>query len=389
MFFTQEDYKKIEQYLKLNSRKDTDFDAVSFSDIKPTDWVAIVLKDPTGGADHTNAIISISDLNYATFRNLIYGEDERGIDIIEEIPTEDSRKLVRSNGVWHAINDPKVIQEHQLNDNAVSTRTIIDANVTHSKLSDNSVEGNNIKNGEVTAPKLGQDVTNRFNTIESDAQELHRKTERLVVYLTNNKNNQTLEITGNPNTMTLTGSAALETYGDEPSESITPEEMTIKRMTIKRVTVTGEITTLYDEPVVNTTYTLPDAVGEYIARFDCTYNGIPKYAQSNTNVNLRKYFGFAAEAPTNVTTLGTSHFSNSVGCTVTIPASGTGFKSIYFAVPNDMTITRIVQPDALNAPLEFTQVGTVTRTIGTTNYTYKLYRSIEVNASVNKRLTIS
>ena len=168
MFFTQEDYKKIEQYLKLNSRKDTDFDAVSFSDIKPTDWVAIIVKDPTGGADHINAIVSISDLNYATFRNIVYGEDERGMDIIEEIPTKDSSKLVKSNGVWHAINDPKIIQEHQLNDNTVSTRTIIDANVTHSKLSDNSVEGNNIKDGEITAPKLGQDVITKFSNIEEE-----------------------------------------------------------------------------------------------------------------------------------------------------------------------------------------------------------------------------
>lgn len=82
---------------------------MSFSDIKPTDWVAIIVKDPTGGADHINAIVSISDLNYATFRNIVYGEDERGMDIIEEIPTKDSSKLVKSNGVWHAINDPKII----------------------------------------------------------------------------------------------------------------------------------------------------------------------------------------------------------------------------------------------------------------------------------------
>lgn len=28
MFFTQEDYKKIEEYLKLNSKKDTDFENI-------------------------------------------------------------------------------------------------------------------------------------------------------------------------------------------------------------------------------------------------------------------------------------------------------------------------------------------------------------------------
>ena len=220
---------------------------------------------------------------------------------------------------------------------------------------------------------------------EADAKELHRKAERLVVYLNNNKSNQTLEITGNSNTMTLTGSAAVETYGDEPSESITPEKMTIKRMT-----VTSGGTTLYDEPVVNTTYTLPDVVGQYIAKFDCTYNGIAKYAQSNTNINLRKYFGFAAEAPTDVTTLAASHFSNSVVCTVTIPVSGTGFKRIYFAVPSGMTISNITQPDALNAPLAFSQIGTVTRIIGGNTYSYKLYQSVDlIDSSISKRLTIN
>ena len=55
-----------------------------------------------------------------------------------------------------------------------------------------------------------------------------------------------------------------------------------------------------------------------------------------------------------------------------------------------MTITRIVQPDALNAPLAITQIGTVNRTVGGNTYSYKLYQSVdEIDASVNKRLTIS
>lgn len=392
MFFTQEDFKKIEQYLKLNSRKDTDFDAVSFSDVKPTDWVAIILKDPTGGADHINAIVSISDLNYATFRNIIYGEDERGTDIIEEIPTKDSGKLVKSNGIWHAINDPKVIQEHQLDDNTVSTRTIIDANVTHSKLSDDSVEGNNIKNGEVTSPKLGQDVITRFNTIESDAQELHRKTEKLTTYLAISKsgaplpNGTTLEITGDENTISMTGTARVETYGDEPSQSIAESEMESKRLTVIR-----NGTTLFDMAVVSAEYTLPDdKVGAYNIAFTTTYNNVSRSASSTVNLNLRKYFGFASSQPTDPTTLSTSYFSNSVGCTVTIPANGTGFKYIYFAVPYNMSITNIIQPDALNAPLAFSQIGTISRTISGNTYQYKLYKSVDlINSSISKRLTIS
>ena len=220
---------------------------------------------------------------------------------------------------------------------------------------------------------------------EDDAKELHRKAERLVVYLSNSKENQTLEITGESNTMTLTGSAQVETFGDEPSQAVTEAEMSAKRMT-----VSSSGATLYDEAVVSTTYIIPNVVGVYTVRFDCTYNGISKYATNITNVNLRKYFGFASTQPTDVTFLGTSHFGNSVGCTVTIPASGTGFKHIYLAVPNGMTISRVVQPDALNAPLAITQVGTVERVINGANYTYKLYQSNDlIDASVSKRLTIS
>ena len=220
---------------------------------------------------------------------------------------------------------------------------------------------------------------------EDDAKELHRKTEKLVVYLSNDKAGQTLEITGNDNTMTLTGSAQVETYGDEPSQSITPEEMTNKRMI-----VTSSGATLYDEGVITTTFTLPNVVGQYIATFTVEYKGVSKSVNNSVNVNLRKYFGFAEAEPTDPTALDVSHFSNSVGCTVTIPANGTGFKRIYFAVPSAMTINRIVQPDALNAPLTITQVGTINRTIGGTTYTYKLYQSDDlIDSSVSKRLTIS
>lgn len=42
MFFTQEDYRKIEKYLKQNSKKDTDFGSLNAADITPEDSVAIV-----------------------------------------------------------------------------------------------------------------------------------------------------------------------------------------------------------------------------------------------------------------------------------------------------------------------------------------------------------
>lgn len=230
-----------------------------------------------------------------------------------------------------------------------------------------------------------QKLEDRLKDHEDDAQELHRKTEKLVAYLNNDKSGETLEITGNVNYITLTGSASIETFGDEPSRVITTDEMSSKRMTVSSA---GAI--LFDEAVATTTFIIPDIVGTYVSTFYCTYNGVTKSANTVTNINLRKYFGFAEEAPTDPTALGISHFSNGVGCTVTIPATGSGFKRIYFAVPNGMTISRIVQPDALNAPLAISQVGTIKRTIAGENYVYKLYQSTdEIDSSVSKRLTIN
>lgn len=222
---------------------------------------------------------------------------------------------------------------------------------------------------------------------EDDAKELHRKAEKLVVYLTNDKANQTLEITGNSNSISLTGTANLETFGDEPSESISPEEMSIKHLKVAR----GE-SIIYDNDGVTATINIPNIVGSYTATFTCSYGGVLKSIDSTTNINLRKYFGFAVEQPTDVTELGTSSFSNSVGGTVTIPATSSGFCYIYFAVPENMNINRVVQPDALNAPLAITSIGTITRNIDGIEepFIYKLYRSTEeIDSTASKRLTIS
>ena len=232
-----------------------------------------------------------------------------------------------------------------------------------------------------------QRLEDRLFDGEEDARELHRKAEKLVLYLENSQAGQTMEITGEANNITLVGSAFIETYGDEPAEPVAFEDMEVKKLTISS---SGAILEEINNWGGNTTYTLPNVVGQYKARFDCTYNGIAKYVETTTNVNLNKYFGFADNQPADVTALGASHFSNSVACTVTIPASGTGFKHIYFAVPSGMSISRIVQPDALNAPLAFSQIGTVERIINGSSYTYKLYQSDDlIDSSVNKRLTIS
>lgn len=244
------------------------------------------------------------------------------------------------------------------------------------------------KDGHVRMKGLRPEkLEERLEGHEEDAEELHRKAEKLVVYLNNDKAGQTLEINGEANSMVLTGSAQLETYGDEPSQTIAEEEMSNKKMTVSSA---GAI--LYDQPVTTTTFTIPNVVGSYTSTFSCTYNGVSKNAITTVNINLRKYFGFADTQPTDPTTLGMSHFSNTVGCTVTLPATGTGFKHIYLAVPNGMTITKVTQPDALNAPLSITQVGTISRMVGSIEmpFVYKLYKSVdEVDSSTSKRLTIS
>ena len=161
-------------------------------------------------------------------------------------------------------------------------------------------------------------------------------------------------------------------------------------MESKKLTITSNGTTLFDMAVAAATYTLPNIIGAYNIVFTAAYNSVSKNVSSVVNLNLRKYFGFDSIQPTDPTTLSTSHFSNSVGCTVTIPANGTGFKYIYFAVPYNMSITNIIQPDAFNAPLAFSQIGTVTRIIEGNTYSYKLYQSVDlIDSSISKRLTIN
>lgn len=220
---------------------------------------------------------------------------------------------------------------------------------------------------------------------EEDAQELHRKTEKLVVYLDNNKKDQTLEITGNVNTVSLTGRANIETFGDEPSQTISAEEMNSKN-----ITVTRGSDVIYNQDTTTASVAIPDVVGIYTSTFTCTYNGTTKSINNKVNVNLRKYFGFSVGTPSDVISLSTSNFSNTVACTVTVAAINEGFQRIYFAVPQGMTIDRVIQPDALNAPLAITQIGTTERVIGGVSYTYKLYQSVDlIDSSKSKRLTIS
>ena len=245
---------------------------------------------------------------------------------------------------------------------------------------------------------------------ENDAKLLHRESEKLVLYINNTTTGGKVnfEIRQNQtNTLYFECSANIETFGDEPAEKIAfPDASNIPEGA--RVLHSYYINVNSDTPprVISTykvecDYDLPDTVGSYYASFQAAYpQTTEKEVGFTVNVNLRKYFGFMASEPAAVEELAalvseskaTSDFSNSVGCTVVIPVNSTGeqFKKIYFAVPEGMSINRIVQPDALNAPLAFTQLSNITRTVNGTTYTYKLYQSTDFIDSTNpKRLTIS
>lgn len=228
-------------------------------------------------------------------------------------------------------------------------------------------------------------LEDRLSDDEEDLRELKNNAERLIVSLEADKGYQVVEITGESNHVTLTGAVGLETFAGSVT-SIPISELEVSKLTISSGEATIEEINDWEG---NTTYTLMNTTGVYSFRFDCTYNGVTGFKSSLVGVSLRKYFGFAEEIPTDITALDLSHFSNDVACNITIPAKGTGFKRIYFAVPNGMTIERITQPDAMDAPLYFTLVGTVTRTINNVEYGYKLYQSDAlIDASVNKHLII-
>lgn len=228
-----------------------------------------------------------------------------------------------------------------------------------------------------------KELDQRLKENDTDREVLHRQSEKLVLSLTSNMSGA-IEITDIQKVATFTAKAVTETFGDEPTVTINPDNY-IYSFT----NGTFESKSAVD---ITATAILPTTVGAFTTTFTASYNGVSKSASVTANMNLRKYFGFSETSPTDVITLGTNHFSNSVECTISIPAnpSGEKYKNIYFAIPEDMSISVIRQPDALNALLAFQSIGTITRTIGDNSYTYKLYKSTDlIDSTVSKRLTIS
>lgn len=252
---------------------------------------------------------------------------------------------------------------------------------------------------EGVKPKL----EDRLKDHEDDAKDLHEQTEKFVITLTNTLSPVVtlFEITGNDNVVTMASTAKVETFGDQPAKNVTPasDAITVSAGTVERTNYTY-------------TWTLDNSVGSKTATYSASYGAMVDYelpaktATVTVNANLRKFFGYIADGttistPEDLITTDVAHnteFSNSVSCTITVPASynsstdASKFKRVCIAVPNGMTINRVVQPDALNAPLPVTLVGTINRTITgiADSFAYKLYKSDDlIDSSVNKRLTIS
>lgn len=338
--FTNSELNQIKNFLALYGKKDSQLSLVTT--IGDTDYVSIV-------QGNKNVRITMELLRQAIFQKII---DVDILDIIDNTPTEDSRKLVRSGGVYDAINNPKVIHEHQMDDDAVSNRTIQDKAVSTSKIVDKNV----------TEDKLSDEVNNAIS-----------------------KYAHTLSITGNTLreigvadlTSTFTTTHKITYFGDRSAQSVTPSFQ-------------NTFSNVEQDIISGNTWTLAPTVGSHILSHTSTYNGItPSNASATIALNLRKYFGFVPDniimqgntiilkyLMDNKDTVTNSDFSNKVECTVDIKANGTGKKYAYFAVPNGMSITLVTQTASqlqfnLEAPI------LVNRTIGSNAYVYKLYKSVE------------
>ena len=232
---------------------------------------------------------------------------------------------------------------------------------------------------EGVKPKL----EDRLQDDAKDREYLHRQSEKLVLSLTSDKKGA-VEIIGGTIIANLQASAVTETFGDTPTVTLFPKDYTYE---FSNASFSGE-----ENNIVKAVATLPNTVGDFTSTFKVTYNGVEKSVDVTSNMNLRKYFGFATTEPTDITELNTSHFSNDVRCTITLSAisSGNKYKYIYMAVPDKMAITDVRQPDALNAPLAYSYIKKVNRVVGNRTYIYKLYRSNStIDSTVSKRLTIS
>jgi hypothetical protein len=252
---------------------------------------------------------------------------------------------------------------------------------------------------------------------EKDAQELHRKTEKLKLTITNSKGGSTIEIADNNQSsdfiITLTGKAYLETFGDEPDEVVKLNDestITLKQIT-KEFSVTYGTTALSiaSQTASGNSWvgtcdlsqgTANKTIGTYTSKFTVSYLGVEKSITSPTYIGLRAYAGFTEEESATVDTdLNTwssfspyisrmdrnvvVHDGSSSSVRMVFPAvsgdvggDNPTTRYIHFLIPAPLKVSRITQPDGLGQELAFTNPNiTVIRIIDGQDYTYNVYRT--------------
>ena len=285
----------------------------------------------------------------------------------------------------------------------------------YSQDSEGNVRKKTIEDPDTHLPvDVPEKLEDRLEDHEADALILHSQTEKLTpsihldfsgMYVTT-ISGTTFEIQDSvlvTNSTTITGNAKVETYGDRPADKVPLNKMTAKNITITSSGATVDASNQHASGDYNWvgTYNVPNVVGSYSAAFSVTYNGTTKSASSTFNVNLRKFFGFAADnfaddlTNVDVTSLTKNDFSNSVTCNnIAIPpiSIDDDYKYIYFAVPKAMTITKVTQLstsyqlyiEELTSPNHYAE-----REISSTIFYYKIYRStVKVNSSNTVNLSI-
>lgn len=365
MFFTQEDYQKIEEYLRLNAMKDTDFRVLygktekNPSEISGDDWVSGIQYSPDG--NHKNVRIQIKNLVNYFLTDILDRNSTSAEGLIDDVPTRNSNNLVRSGGVWQAILDSE-----QLIDNKILADDSVDERV----------------------------LTDQVNS----------KISRLTATLTAGTST-TKEITGNPIVIPLTATATIDTFGDFGS---TPAEDYEANFSVSHSNLGGGTIDVngtpasYTETSTGYDWTLANIVGTQTATYTVNLSGVQRSASVTAHTYLRKYFAFMDTAPSTVNDMidlqeqgkAASSAENTIKCTVTVPPNGTDNKHVYIAIPDNFNFTghTIIQTlSQLNFDVEYQ--GVIYRTISSNNesgqYAYNLYKSFEApDSSVSKPLKI-
>ena len=369
---TNSELNQIKNFLALYGKKDSQLSPVNTVD--NTDYVAIVQN-----ATNKNVRITIELLKKAVLEGLV--NDDVFDLLIDAEPTENSRKLVRSNGIWHAINDNNVIDTNQIKNNAV----------TSTKIKNGEVKTNNIADKNVTEAKLSDDINNAMSKFTNNIRVI---------------GGTSIEIGVNPLNVNFTIDNKVTFFGDRPDTDVTEH--------VENPSITKSVESDVVDETNNKWQLSPTTLGIHTLTYKSTYNGVTPtpFPTANVTLFLRKYFGYSNTTddtvPSDVTTLPVEDAHTSVTCTFTIPAlnnvdNTNKWRYIWFAIPSNM----VIKVDATNDDANIIQASTgyklkvhkfpnnqyyttATRIIDDRTFIYKLYRSkLQVDSSVSTTLTIT